>query len=99
MLFTFKRDDEGRERMYVGNVCVFVFANTDDRRGYQNAHVPGVTDKHLVDAIERADEAGFWDQCDGCGKDHPFMRKDEVTVDVPVADSTVLSVTTVEDES
>lgn len=100
MLFIFKRDDEGRERMFVGDVCVFMFANTGDRRGYQNASIPGVADKHLIDAIKHADEAGFWERrmprnpfCD------QFFARDEVTIDVPVADNTILSVTTGEDHS
>ena len=92
MLFTFKRDDEGRERIYVGDVCVATHAYADkfmihewDRHDY----VQGVDDDIIWDAIERADDAGFWCRCGGCD-----LEPGEVTVDVHVADNTVLSVTT-----
>lgn len=94
--------------MYVDDMCIFVFSNDGSRRGYQNATVPGLTDRHMLDAIERADEAGFWvepcgDTCVDCGYRKPMERKNEVTVDVPVpvhvADNATLSVTTEEDES
>lgn len=49
----------------------------------------------MLDAIERADEAGFWSWIVDSGQ---YLRN-EVTVDVPVADNATMSVTTEEDES
>lgn len=92
MLFTFKRDEESRERVYVGDVCVFVFSNDGSRRGYQNATVTGLTDAHMLDAIERADEAGFWDSRGDAYYVTTQTWKtawmhNEVTVDIPVAET------------
>lgn len=92
MLFTFKRDDEGRERIYIGDVCVAKFRSRLVWE-WMLESPEEVTRAHICDAIERADEAGFW------GDDWDMPRLNEITVDVPVADSTVLSVTTGKDES
>lgn len=100
MLFTFKRDDDGRERIYVGDVCV-----AELRHGAGEAYpvtvVPGVDGDHIADAIERADEAGFWmGKVVGVDDEGTVYRSAsryetaEISVDVPVSDSTVLSVTT-----
>lgn len=78
MQFFFKRDKQGRERIYVGDVCVFVFANTNDRRGYSQAAVDGVTNEGIVDAINRSDAAGFWDKDDN----NRFIW-DECQIEVP----------------
>lgn len=98
MLFTFKRDDEGRERIYVGNVCVAELVDQTREHGWETGlEARGVTVDHIDEAIERADEAGFWDW-DHLRNHRPFV-KNEVTVDVPVADNAVLSVTMWGDES
>lgn len=97
MLFTFKRDEEGRERIYVGDVCVRHSNEDVCVVGGQRAEVViGVTDAHISDAIERADEAGFWEVRKMSEFDDEWISG-EVTVDVPVADNATLSVTT-EDE-
>lgn len=103
MLFTFKRDDEGRERIYVGDVCVAELKAHD----YDGSLVIDVlsmplnaTEEHIDDAIDRADEAGFWARSHwGITDTTSAWDRNEVTVDVPVADNVVLSVTTGEDES
>jgi hypothetical protein len=102
MLFTFKRDDEGRERIYVGDVLM---AGIECMKPLLAYAVAGVTYDALIDAIERADEAGFWgdEWCDDCGTTdcHTVPRKNEVTVDVPIPaqSSTVVSVVLEGDES
>jgi hypothetical protein len=112
MLFTFKRDEEGRERIYMDNVCVWMCngdMRTNTGRGWTNVADPVFDAKVMGDAIERADEAGFWagfDENDPRfnrtivgGVNEPF-RVSEVTVDVFVpATSTSLSVTTPGDEA
>lgn len=96
MLFTFKRDEEGRERIYVADVCVARIEGPSDVESTWSETM----DSAIRDAIERADEAGFWgdEWCDDCGTTdcHAVPRKNEVTVDVQVA---VLSVTVGGDES
>src|SRR5687768_12561728 len=99
MLLTFKRDDEGRERIYVGDVCVAHTNNRHDIIWQAVTHCTGVTQEAVDDAIERADEAGFWEESpheDLHGWRTAWKRPNEVTVDVPVA---VLSVTREGDES
>lgn len=99
MQFTFKRDEEGRERIYVGDVCV-AHVGANDRFNVQwqpVTHYTNVTSEMMDDAIERADEAGFWHE-----GDYPYGGKWtylQVTVDVPVADNAVMSVTVGGDES
>lgn len=115
MQFTFKRDEEGHERIYVGDVCVAQFYDAKDFKEWEFVASPipfGLNVYHVHDAIERADEAGFWaspndnnhrfnrtivGKFDGNGL-HP-IRVEEVAVDVPVADNAVLSVTVGGDES
>ncbi len=94
MQFTFKRDEEGHERIYVGDVCVA--QNAVGVTAWESVYVAdGVERKALDAAIERADEAGFWHYGDhGGGYNH-----DEVTVDVPVPEtSTTLVVVQEGDE-
>lgn len=98
MQFVFKRDEEGRERIYVGDVCVaqcLPLCTQHDGEYLPIQDVPGVDGDLIVDAIERADEAGFWHYGDYGGG----YNLDEVTVDVPIADNAVLSVTVGGDES
>lgn len=101
MLFTFKRDDEGRERIYVGDVHIADIKRNSDKTEYchYTGHVPGVDFEHITSAIERADEAGFWS-----GHRDPFMlgfTNNEVTVDVPVSETstTLTLVSEGDDES
>lgn len=101
MQFVFKRDEEGKERIYVGDVLVGVI---HDANHNIVTHWPerGVTWENILDAIERADEAGFWEHyaevaLHGC--DAKWTLPSEVPVDVPVADNVVLSVTKGGDES
>ncbi len=93
MLFTFKRDDEGRERIYVGGVCVAKMIPNSEFDVLDHRF-----DRESVnEAIERADEAGFWSK--GLPYPKALYLRNEVTVDVPVADNAVPSVTTGEDQS
>lgn len=102
MLFTFKRDAEDRERVYAGDVAI---ARINDRNpeGFDWLAAPpaGVDADHVVTAKVMADEAGFWgtEWCDDCSC--LVNRKDEVTVDVPIPEttSTILSITNTEDRS
>lgn len=103
MLFTFKRDDEGRERIFVGDVCVAIVSMMPvyGRTWAMADSITGITPRHVNDAIERADEAGFWmGKIVGVDDEGTVYRSaskyddNEVTVDVPVADSAVLPVTT-----
>lgn len=104
MQFVFKRDEEGRERICVGGVCVA--QNAVGVTAYESVYVAdGVDRKALDDAIERADEAGFWARRQQWSADLPFHDEcgpwinNTITVDVPVADNAVLSVTVGGDES
>lgn len=107
MLFTFKRDEEGFERIYVGDVCVAEL-KAHDFDGSLVIDVlcmyDGVHEIHLDNAIEPADEAGFWKKR-SVFMVSPFDKQgsefivNEVIVDVPVADNAVLSVTVGGDES
>lgn len=107
MQFTFKRDDEGRETIEVGGVivakCLPLCTRKDGDYLYVQ-DVPGVDDPLIVEAIERADAAGFWKLhevptvlIDPNGQRHDgtaWTRYGiEVAVDVPIAETTVLSVT------
>lgn len=101
MQFVFKRDEEGRERIYVGDVCVATLVvGTNGAGGNPTGEVPCVKEQHIADAVERADEAGFWSK-KLCGLVAMQLRwsRNEVAVDVPVADNAVLSVTVGDDES
>lgn len=94
MLFTFRRDAEGRETIHVGDVVIARVTNHPE--GFEWLFMPpaGITHEHVREAAVRADEAGFWFA-------QGFDRFDEVTVDVPVAEttSTILSTTNTEDLS
>lgn len=99
MLFTFRRDSDGRETVHVGDVAIARV--TDHPEGFEWLSSPpaGVTAEHVREAAVKADEAGFYgtEWCDDCAE--AVNRKDEVMVDVPVTEttSTILSLTT-EDE-
>lgn len=98
MQFVFKRDEEGHERIYVGDVCVA--QNVVGVSAWESVYVAdGVDRKALNDAIVAAAEAGFWNACNTCQGYDCGRRYDVVTVDVPVADNAVLSVTVGGDES
>lgn len=99
MLLTFKRDEEGRERIYVRDVCVAYMIDKEHSWGFNEVHesTRRITGRHIDDAIELADEAGFWSNY--LFNDIPQWTMPAVTVDVPVADNTVLSVTREGDES
>lgn len=106
MQFVFKRDEEGRERIYVGDVCVaqcLPLCTQHDGEYLPIQDVPGVDGDLIVDAIERADEAGFWKfdaKTEPAEVNHGLdYINNEVTVDVPVGDNAVLSVTVGGDES
>jgi hypothetical protein len=107
MLFTFKRDEEGRERIYVDDACVWVcHGDIRTNTGRSVLLRDGFNAKTMGDAIERADEAGFWAMRSVFSMS-PFDKQpsafldNEVTVDVPVADNATatLSVTREGDES
>lgn len=95
MLFTFRRDDEGRERIYVGDVHIADIKRYEDKteRCHYTGHVPGVDFEHITSAIERADAAGFWDSRGDAYYVTTQTWKttwmhNEVTVDVPVPETT-----------
>jgi hypothetical protein len=106
MLFTFKRDEEGREHIYVDDVCVaqcLPLCTQHDGEYLPVQDVPGVDGDLIVDAIERADEAGFWGMSTPSDarliKSWGMYRVDEVIVNVPVAEiSTTLVVVSEGDE-
>lgn len=109
MQFTFKRDEEGRERIYVGDVCIAALSMyVKGRVDVIPATVAGLQEDHVHDAIEHADEAGFWAMHDASSfsdmvahleAGHDAWINDEVAVDVPVAEtSTTLVVVREGDE-
>lgn len=93
MRFTFRRDEEGTERIYVGDVCAAVKLQTWAPLFVAICSICGVTDRHFADAIERADEAGFWDRWPTMGGPGDF-RRDRVIVDVPVAETSTTLILT-----
>lgn len=105
MLFTFKRDEEGRERICVGDACVWTCRGDLRHNTGHGVLCDGFNAKTMGDAIESADEAGFWEM--GMRPFPPpargMMRQaflcNEVTVDVPVVDNAAPSATTAEDQS
>jgi hypothetical protein len=110
MLFTFKRDDEGRERIYVGDVCVARFIEAEENPSAHKAmdfervsDVLGVGQLPICDVIESAMDAGFWDPepSKEARKYGVIFKYDEVTVDVPIPaqSSTTISVVLEGDES
>lgn len=90
MLFTFRRDNEGRETIEVGGI---VIARTNGGpEGFEwLGSIPGITAEDIDEAATLADEAGFWGR----------TNKDKVTVDVPIAEttSTILSVDNSDDQA
>lgn len=99
MRFTFRRDEEGTERIYVGDVCAAVKLQTGAPLFVAICSISGVTDRHFADAIERADEAGFWDSRGDAYYVTTQTWKtawmhNEVTVEVPITEtSTTLTLT------
>lgn len=90
MQFTFKRTYDGRIKVYVGDVPIA--AQNNHPEGWEwLASIPGVTAEHVSEAAVKADDAGFWDDF--------WDMENEVTVDVPIADNAVLSVTMEGDEA
>lgn len=88
MQFVFKRDEEGYEHIHVGDVCIAVLSHhVKGRVDVIPATIAGLQEQHVHDAIERADEAGFWEACNTCQGHDCGRRYDEVTVDVPVAET------------
>lgn len=85
MLFTFKRDEEGRERIYVGDALVGAVRQSDggahiiDTGGVYDP-VPGLEHDTsasvgvIEDAYGYADEAGFW------------SRRKQWSADIPIVD-------------
>jgi hypothetical protein len=105
MLFTFKRDSEGREAIHLGEVAIA--RKVEHPEGWEwLSDIPGVTADHISDAAIKADEAGFWALSDSGGA-LPWGESittnlcESVTVDVPIPEttSTVLSITNAEDQS
>lgn len=98
MLFTFRRDDEGRETIAVGGITIARTTSGPEGFEWLNS-LPGITAEHVREAAVRADEAGFWTPL------VPTPPLDilpvETTVDVPVAEttSTILSVDNSEDQA
>lgn len=90
MLFTFRRDDEGREAIVVGGITIARTTGGPEGFEWLNS-LPGITAEHIYEAAALADEAGFW----------AARTEDEVTVDVSVAEttSTILSVDNSEDQA
>lgn len=87
MLFTFKRDADGRETICLGDTTIAL-----------TTPPAGVMADHVREACVMADEAGFWDSdewTDGDGVATLVPPPGEVTVNVPIPEttSTILSVT------
>lgn len=96
MLFTFKRDSEGRETIHVGDVAIARVNNHPEGFEWLASPPAGVTAERVREAAVKADEDGFW-YAEGFG----FNGLDEVTVSVPIPEttSTILSITNAEDQS
>jgi hypothetical protein len=110
VLFTFKRDSEGRETIYIGDVPIARPNDFPEGMEWIGSPPPGVTADHLQTACAMADEAGFWERrtkdkiLSGYYEQHLGMDewlRNEVTVDVPIPEttSTILSITNAEDRS
>lgn len=110
MLFTFRRDAEGRETIHVGDVAIARIrhdlpAECDDIEWLASPPA-GVTAEHVREAAVKADEAGFWKSSLVIKADHPLTRtvrdfaSNETACDVPVAEttSTIMSLTTEEEQ-
>lgn len=101
MLFTFRRDDEGRETIEVGGLAIARPNNTPEGFEWLNS-LPGITAEHVREAAVKADEAGFWADAPLSKGGYIYVYlNDEVTVDVPVAEttSTTLSIDNTEDQA
>ena len=96
MLFTFKRDYEGRETIEVGGLAIARPTNVPENFEWLHS-MPGITAEHVREAVIKADEAGFWER-DECGIP---QGPSEATVDVPVAEttSTILTIDNTEDQA
>lgn len=75
MTFTFKRDDEGRETIWDGAECVFEM-DPSKPPGYRGRLMRD-DQSHVIDAIVKADEVGFWAHDEQVG-----WSNNEVTVEV-----------------
>lgn len=105
MLFTFRRDDEGRETIVVGGVTIARTTGGPEGFEWLNS-LPGITAEHVREAAVKADESGFWEPPratnitvgGGIIIRGPCMQ---LTVSVPVAEttSTILSVDNSEDQA
>ena len=101
MLFAFRRDDDGRETIEVGGLAVARPTNGPEGFEWLNS-MPGITAEHVREAAVKADEAGFWERLVPVNPWETAMTmRDEVTVDVPVAEttSTTLSIDNTEDQA
>lgn len=104
MLFTFRRDDEGRETIEVGGLAIARPTNGPEGFEWLNS-MPGITAEHIREAAIKADEAGFWEPARITGfSANGFMVRGpciQLTVDVPVAEttSTTLSIDNTEDQA
>ena len=105
MLFTFRRDDEGRETIEVGGLAIARITNGPEGFEWLNS-MPGITAEHVREAAVKADETGFWTQeavpYPAPTRGRYFMWiENEVVVDVPVAEttSTIMSVDMSEDQA
>jgi len=87
MMFTFKRNAEGEETIHVGDVPVakcLPLCTRHDGEYIPIRDVPGVDGDMIVEAIERADEAGFWAASVGGADIWVYSPvNNEVTVEVP----------------
>ena len=92
MLFTFRRDNDGRETIEVNGLAIARPNNHPEGFEWINS-MPGITAEHVREAAVKADEAGFWEE--------GYFREDEVTVDVSVAEttSTIMSIDNTEDQA
>jgi hypothetical protein len=94
MQFTFKRDFEGTERIYVGDVAIAKTNGYPEEFEWLASPPAIITAEHVYEAATKADDANFWVLSTRGG-----FIVDEVTVDVPVAEttSTILTLTSEDD--
>lgn len=93
MLFTFRRDADGRETIHVGDVAIARTNDGPESFEWLASPPAGITAEHVLEASVMADEALFW---------HEVLLDwytNEVTVDVPIVESTVLSITNEDDQA
>lgn len=101
MLFTFKRDEDGRVTVEVGGLAIARITNDPECFEWINSML-GITAEHVREAAVKADEAGFWERLVPVNPwETEMTMRDEVTVDVPVAEttSTILSVDMSEEQA